>query len=165
MYELVDEELTRVEQFEAGYVVAWPAVYRFALAWTNDRQEALDAAQETFARLWERRGDYDLAVSMVPLALTVERRLLIDRGRRLVRQAKLLLRLGVSRQSSTVSNSDGWLDVQAAFGELTRIERTALIGLAIEGRTSEELSELLGMSAGAVRAAASRGRQKLRAIE
>ena len=53
------------------------------------------------------------------------------------------------------------LDVRAAFGSLSARERAALVSTTILGLAPDEASEALGMSAGAVRAAASRARQKL----
>lgn len=80
------EDVGLRERFEAAYLRGWTPVFRFALAWTNDREEAMDAAQETFTRIWERRKQVDFAADIVPLAIVIERRLLTDRWRRLRRR-------------------------------------------------------------------------------
>ena len=49
----------------------------------------MDAAQEAFARIWERRDTIDLSADIVPLAITIERRLLTDRWRALRRRMQL----------------------------------------------------------------------------
>jgi RNA polymerase sigma-70 factor (ECF subfamily) len=56
-----------------------------------------------------------------------------------------------------------WLDVAAAMGSLTPIERSALVMTALEGIPYEEAARVLGTSAGALRAAVSRARAKLEA--
>jgi RNA polymerase sigma-70 factor (ECF subfamily) len=160
VYVLVDEAATEA-QFDSAYRASWPSVYRFALAWTNDREEAMDAAQETYRRLWEMRARYDLSGDVTPLALTVERRLLADRWRRLVRRTRAIAQLLPTEHSWNPTSSDRWLDVQSAMSRLSALERVALLGLALEDRTSEDMASTLGISAGAVRAAASRGRSKL----
>ncbi len=61
-------------------------------------------------------------------------------------------------------NEDGvaaWLDVRAAFGRLSARERAALVSTTILGLTPDEAGEAMGVSAGAVRAAVSRAREKL----
>ena len=56
-----------------------------------------------------------------------------------------------------------WLDVSAAMGQLSTLERTALVMTALEGATYEEAGQILGTTAGALRAAVSRARTKLEA--
>jgi DNA-directed RNA polymerase specialized sigma24 family protein len=55
------------------------------------------------------------------------------------------------------------MDVTAAMGDLSPLERTALVMTALEGATYEEAGRVLGTSAGALRAAVSRARAKLEA--
>ena len=54
-----------------------------------------------------------------------------------------------------------WLYVQAAMGDLSSLERSAMVMTAIEGATYEEVAVVLGTTAGALRAAVSRARTKL----
>jgi RNA polymerase sigma-70 factor (ECF subfamily) len=146
------------ELFETAYARGWTPVYRFALAWTNDREEAMDAAQEAFARIWERRDTIDLSADIVPLAITIERRLLTDRWRALRR--RMQLNMG-SRRTWSASDSDDWADVQAAFSRLTPAERVTITATTVSGLSYAEVGEALGITEGAARAAASRGRRKL----
>jgi len=53
--------------------------------------------------------------------------------------------------------------VSAAMGQLSTLERTALVMTALEGATYEEAGQILGTTAGALRAAVSRARTKLEA--
>lgn len=144
--------------FEAAYLKSWVPVYRFALAWTNDRDEAMDAAQETFARIWERRDQIDFTTDIVPFAITVERRLLTDRWRSLRRR----LRFGVRpARTWSATDSDEWVDIRAAFSRLSPTERVVITAVAVSGLSYAQTGEVLGISEGAARAAASRARRKL----
>ena len=142
--------------FDDTFRVTWPAVFRFAVAWTNDLHSAEDIAQEAFTRLWDRRDSVDWERPILGWLLVVTRRIATDRFRR-----RLPL-LGAPRVRDL--GEDGvaaWLDVRAAFGRLSAKERAALISVGLLGFTPDEASEPLGMSPGAVRAAVSRAREKL----
>jgi RNA polymerase sigma factor, sigma-70 family len=143
-------------RFHEAFQRDWPAVFRFAVAWTNDLPSAEDLAQETFARLWTRRASVDWERPVVPWLLVVTRRLATDRFRR--------LKVPYMRPSVRDLNEDGvvaWLDVRAAFGRLSARERAALVTTTILGLSPGEAAEALGMSPGAIRAAVSRAREKL----
>jgi RNA polymerase sigma-70 factor (ECF subfamily) len=143
-------------RFDEAFHRDWPAVYRFAVAWTNDLSSAEDIAQEAFTRLWDRRKSMDWERPVVSWLLVVTRRLATDRFRR--------LKTPFVSPGVRDLNEDGvaaWLDVRAAFRRLSPNERAALVSITILGFKTEEAAEALGMSAGAVRAAVSRAREKL----
>ncbi len=151
-----ENQLEDACRFDAAFRDAWPAVFRFAVAWTNDLRSAEDIAQEAFTRLWDRRETVDWERPVIPWLLVVTRRLATDRFRR--------LKTPFVTPRVRDLNEDGvaeWLDVQAAFKRLTARERAALVSVAILGFTPDEASTPLGMSPGAVRAAVSRARDKL----
>lgn len=143
-------------RFNEAFRDEWPAVFRFAVAWTNDLSSAEDIAQQAFTVLWDRRRSIDWERPVIPWLLVVTRRLATDRFRR--------LKAPFVPPRVRDLNEDGvatWLDVRAAFRKLSGRERAALISVAILGFTPDEASEPLGMSPGAVRAAVSRAREKL----
>jgi RNA polymerase sigma factor (sigma-70 family) len=143
-------------RFDTAFCEAWPAVFRFAVAWTNDLQAAEDIAQEAFTRLWDRRASVDWDRPVIGWLLVVTRRLATDRFRR-----RLAPFVAPRVRDLSEDGVAAWLDVRAAFGRLSARERAALISVGVLGFTPDEASEPLGMSPGAVRAAVSRARQKL----
>jgi RNA polymerase sigma factor (sigma-70 family) len=145
-------------RFDDAYSRAWTPIYRFALAWTNDPDEAMDVAQEVFARLWVRWDGLGDGRDIVPLGLTIARHLLTDRWRALRRRLRLRAPLAAGW---TAADTEAWLDVQSAFARLTATERVAVVATGVIGLSYAEVGDLLGRSEGSVRAAASRGRQKL----
>ena len=152
----MNTELDLERCFNDAYRAEWSAVFRFAVAWTNDLSAAEDIAQEAFTRLWDRRESIDWERPVVPWLLVVTRRLATDRFRR-IRSPVVAPRVRDLNDEALTS----WLDVQAAFSRLTDRERAALIATAVLGLSAEEAAEPLGSSPGAVRAAVSRARDKL----
>jgi len=145
--------------YDRAFEAHWSDVFRFALAWTNDWAEAEDLAQEAYLRLWNHRAHLDWDRPVLPWLLVTTRRLATDRFRRLRR--RLLSATGPASLDTATQNR--WLDVRAAMSDLSPLERSALVMTAIEGATYEEAAQVLGTTAGALRAAVSRARTKLEA--
>ncbi len=143
--------------YEQAYQRYWADVFRFALAWTNDWGAGEDLAQEAFLRLWDHRGRLDWQRPVLPWLLVTTRRLATDRFRRLRR----LVVSGPDPVSLDDTARARWLDVCAAMAVLSPLERTALVLTAVEGSSYEEAAQVLGTTAGALRAAVSRARTKL----
>ena len=153
--------MTRSTEFayDRAFEAHWSDVFRFALAWTNDWAEAEDLAQEAYLRLWNHRAHLDWDRPVLPWLLVTTRRLATDRFRKLRR------RLVSTSQPASLDTAvqARWLDVRAAMSDLSPLERSALVMTAIEGATYEEAAQVLGTTAGALRAAVSRARTKLEA--
>jgi RNA polymerase sigma-70 factor, ECF subfamily len=146
--------------FQRAAEELWTPVYRFALAMTNDLSEADDVAQEAFVRLWSRRASIDWKEPVLGWLLVTARRVALDRFRRLARA----LRFGSSPPAPVgldATTIDRFVDLRTELALLTPAERTAILLSAVEGWSADEIGAALGISAGAVRAAASRGRAKL----
>jgi RNA polymerase sigma-70 factor (ECF subfamily) len=143
-------------RFDTAFRETWPAVFRFAVAWTNDLHAAEDITQEAFTRLWDRRALVDWDRPVIGWLLVVTRRLATDRFRR-----RLTPFVAPRVRDLNEDGVAAWLDVRAAFGRLSARERAALVSVGVLGFTPDEASAPLGMSPGAVRAAVSRARQKL----
>lgn len=147
------------ERFAGVHDGCWTPVFRFALALANDWDAAEDLAQEAFARLWIHRATVDWERPLLPWLLTTTRRLAFDRFRR--------IRRALARGSAApLRGLDGderieWLDVQRAMAGLAPLDRAALTMVAIGGLSYEEAGDILGGSAGAVRARISRARRQL----
>lgn len=148
------------DAFQRAAEELWTPVYRFALALTNDLSEADDVAQEAFVRLWARRASIDWGEPVLGWLLVTARRVAFDRFRRLARA----LRLGASAPVAVgldAATIERFVDLRVELARLTPAERTAILLSAVEGWSADEIGAALGVSAGAVRAASSRGRAKL----
>lgn len=145
--------------YERAFEAHWHDVFRYALAWTNDWGAAEDLAQGAYLRLWSKRATLDWGRPVMPWLLVTTRRLAADRFRSLRR------RFFPPPRPTTFDESvrARWLDVQAAMSALSPLERTTLVLTALDGWSYAEAAELLESTPGALRAAASRAREKLEA--
>lgn len=161
VYKGVSTEIAVASSIEAAYQRAyeehWHHVFRFALAWTNDRAAAEDLAQESYIRLWNTRTSIDWERPLLPWLVVTTRRLATDRFRAIRRRVLNVPRAPTHDQEAR----DQWLDVRAAMARLSPLERTAIVLTALEGYSYADAAQVLGTSAGALRAAVSRARDKL----
>lgn len=148
------------DAFQRAAEELWMPVYRFALALTNDLGEADDVAQEAFVRLWRTRSTINWMEPVVGWLLVAARRIAQDRFRRLARELRLRPAPPVPA-GLDASTIERFVDLRGQLARLTSAERAAILLSAAEGWTTEEIGAALGISASAVRAAASRGRVKL----
>jgi RNA polymerase sigma-70 factor (ECF subfamily) len=148
------------EAFQRAAEELWMPVYRFALALTNELGGADDVAQEAFVRLWRSRATIDWSAPPIGWLLVAARRVAFDRFRRLARELRLRPAPSVPRALDTAT-IDAFVDLRARLRALSPTERAAVLMAAVEGLTTDEIGGALGISPGAVRAAASRGRAKL----
>lgn len=157
---MIEPKPSQDDAFQRAAEELWTPVYRFALAMTNDLSAADDVAQEAFVRLWTRREAIDWSEPVLGWLLVTARRIAQDRFRRLARA----LRLGSASPAPAgidATTVDRFIDLRAELARLTPTERAAILLSTVEGWTAEEIGAALGISAGAVRASASRGRAKL----
>jgi RNA polymerase sigma-70 factor (ECF subfamily) len=143
--------------YERAFEAHWHDVFRYALAWTNDWAAAEDLAQGAYLRLWSKRNTVDWGRPVMPWLLVTTRRLATDRFRSLRRR----IFPPAKPQAFDEEVRDRWLDVQAAMGSLSPLERTALVLTALDGWTYAEAAEVLESTPGSLRAAVSRARDKL----
>ena len=155
--EHADASLSAEVAFDRAYAEHWKRVFRFALAWSNDWAAAEDLAQEAYMRLWSKRSTIDWDRDPLPWLLVATRRVATDRFRSLRR------RVLAPRPAQALDENVrvAWLDVQASMAILSPLERSALVFTAVEGYPSADVAAALGVTAGAVRAAAARARDKL----
>src|SRR3954447_5709334 len=146
--------------FQRAAEELWMPVYRFALALTNDLADADDVAQEAFIRLWRSRSTIDWSAPPIGWLLVAARRVALDRFRRIARELRLRPAPAVP-PGIDVTTVEAFVDLRARLTSLTAAERVSILLPAAQGWSTEEIGAALGISAGAVRAAASRGRAKL----
>lgn len=132
-----------------------------------DREDAYDAAAETFLVAWRRREDIPPEKARAWL-FGVAYRVLANQRRRRKRQRRLLGRLrqvvaGVSSDAPDAAAvaSDGTADVVAALERLSPTDRELLRLVAWEGVSREEVGEIFGCSRNAVDQRLYRARTRL----
>ena len=148
-------------EFDTTFDRYWLPVFRLALAWTNDWAAAEDLTQDAFMKLWANRTGLDWSEPMLPWLLITTRRLATDRFRRLRTAFRASNSAGATSASVDVDARLRWLDLQPKLVALSPMQRSALVLTAVLGLPTDKAAEVLGTSAGAVRAAISRARANL----
>lgn len=118
-------------------------IYACTLRILGDVEEAKDATEEIFFRLWSRAGRYDPGrCSALAWILTVARRFALDRKRAITRRAKAMRRLHQDSES-TVDGDPDWLhrvDLVSALEQLSAKDRQLLEAAYFEGLSGSEIA-------------------------
>lgn len=145
-----------------------PRLYRYALRQTRSRTAAEDAVQQTFLQLHASRHRFARGAAVVPWAYAIARRLLIDAGRRDVREP---LRGGDAADLDAPSAAPR-ADDALVVAEQDRAARRDLEDLPaalrepfqlvkLDELSVAEAAEILGITPGMVKIRAHRARLRL----
>jgi len=141
------------------------SAYGFFLKRTGSPERAQDLYQELFLRLHRARDRYDASRPFAPWLFSIARRLLVDDARRAHRHHEVSMEGREVREKG--SNSEARLGdfevLGRALESLSDEERYIVLSSKLDGSGYPEIAAQLGKSAGAVRKAASRALQRLRA--
>ena len=139
----------------------------------NDPREAEDSLQEAFVCIWQRAQSYDSTLG-APFhwLLTIARNKAIERARSRGRYQRLVDEMGQRPPECKpvppsglyeATQSESITRMRAALESLSAEQREAIELAFLEGRTQQEISEILREPIGTVKARIRRGLLKLRA--
>lgn len=161
------ERLTR-SRFEALAAAESGRLYRFALSLTRDHAAAEDLVQETFARAFTRRESFRGEASVSTWLQRILHNAAVDRSRRHARE--ILVEEVEERWRDDAYTVDTAIVVERAqtrdqledaLVRLPFIYRAAVVLHDIEGWTSAEIAERLGIDLPAAKQRLRRGRMML----
>lgn len=136
------------------------ALFRFALASLRNRMEAEDVVQDSFARVWEHRGqvDFDKAKSYL---FTTAHHLIIDqvRQRREETSVETLFQLPDHQKSSYPDVNE---ILHQAVATLPEAQRSAVLLRDYEGYSYQEIGDITGQTEAQVKVNIFRARTALR---
>ena len=154
-------------EFHSRYLSLSDALYRVAFYILEDVEEAEDAVQELYLKLWKNRDALDGIRNPKAYAMTLLRNLCLDRVRHVARIA----------DADVPGNMGGEFDPDKAMDQKERLEmvlaavkslpdrqREILILRTVEGLSYEEIEERTGMNYLTLRVLLSRARQTLKKI-
>ena len=143
--------------FTAVYDRYWPAIFYFVRKFVTDKAQAEDITAESFIKLWQRRENFDNESSISSFLHTTARNASIDwlrSEKRQIQNKDELLHLIQQEQYVELQNdvkAELLKLVQAEIEKLPRkIKRVFLLSYA-EGKTNEEIAEMLGINNQSVR--------------
>jgi len=139
-------------------------VYGLACRMLGDREQALDAAQETFLKAWAGLDGFDRSRPFRPWLFAIAGNVCTDLLRRRRPTASLETAAGADAPAPPGDLPDSALmaaDMTRALQGLSEIERTTVLLKHVQGFTYEEISAMTGLPVGTLKSHAHRGRRKL----
>lgn len=150
--------------FEALYRQHVDRTYALALRMTGNQQEAEEAVQDVWVRVWERlasfKGDSAFTTWLHRIAVNVTLDHLRRRGRHERRSAPLD-HPAVKSRSALPDRPLDRMDLEKAIAGLPEGARTAFVLHEVEGLKCREVAEAIGRAEGTVKAQLFRARQLL----
>jgi RNA polymerase sigma factor (sigma-70 family) len=149
-------DLEREQRFLAAHAAAHDSIYRYLRRRTDGAATAEDLCAEVFRIVWEKSG-YGDDLSAVVL-FGVAKNVLRNHDRSVSRSAGLFMALRLERSYGTPAEESAVLD---AIELLAPKEREVILLTYWDGLTAVEVSQLLNLSATAVRMRLHRARKEL----
>ena len=154
------------ERFKAEVVPLREKLFHIALRMLEEPQDAEDAVQEAFLKLWHIRDSLDGYDSVAAFATTVTKNICVDKHR--IRGKETSLDEAIYRQAATDSpylqlerkNSDEL--IRWIIAKLPPLQQEIIRMKDIEEYEVEQIAEITGTRVEAVRMNLSRARKKVR---
>ena len=143
-------------------------LYRVALRITLDSLEAEDVVEDTLVRVWERRADVPPTVNLESYCLTICRNLAIDRsekkdaGHLPLEAASVETPIDTDHPDEELEKQERILWVKRVLNSLPEKQRTALQLREIDGRSYEEVAEVMQITEADVKVTLHRARKALK---
>ncbi|MCR4909739.1 MAG: sigma-70 family RNA polymerase sigma factor [Bacteroidales bacterium] len=152
------------EQFNSSYLSLAPTLYKVAFYILESEEEARDAVQDAFVKLWNDRDTLGDVNSPKAYAIRLVKNLCIDRIRRqrLEFPEKLPERVSPEGQDDEIDQKERLNMVMEAIKSLPDRQREILWLRTVENLSYDEISERLGMTPLTLRVLLSRARSKIK---
>ena len=140
----------------------------YARKLTEDPSDAEDAVQEIMLKLWNMRQKLDEYQSIEALAMTMTHHLCMDIWRAKRQDSLSLEQVQAPSQSATperlLEEKDEFRLMREIIDSLPTLQRTIIQMKDVQEYETEEIAEITGCSAEAIRSNLSRARKKVRDI-
>ena len=153
-------------QFHKVWLPLQDRFWRIAFYLLEDREDAKDAVQELYLKLWKLRGQLDLIRDAEAYGALLMRNLCIDRIRRRRPSEALREDMGAPcvPPDDVLAQRESLQAVAAAMDRLGESQRTLLSLRVFQGLSYEEIGRKTGRSGLNVRVQVSMARKKLKQL-
>ena len=153
------------EAFTELHRLLAPKLRAYVLRLSRDAALADDVVQATFAKLHRARATYLPGAKVMPWALVIARRTLLDERRGLAAQRELLDEDGVLPEGrAELPDPEHVADMRRALAKLPDNYRSAIQLTKLVGFSGEEAARLLSTTQSAIKLRVHRGYAMLRSI-
>ena len=155
-----------IEEFKIKALPVKNKLFRIAKRLLNNHEEAEDAVQEAFIKLWLKRDELEKYKSIEAFAVTITKNLCID----ILRSKKAVLtEMNEEFQKSqydtpeqSYEKNEVYRQIKQAIEQLPENQKIAIQLRDIEGYEMEEVAKILDTSVGNVRVILSRARNAVK---
>jgi RNA polymerase sigma factor (sigma-70 family) len=148
-------------RFRTVFESTYPALARYARHRVLSAGDADDLVAETYEVAWRRLDKVPAGDEALPWLLAVERNLLRNRRRKLLRERAVLERLGPPVEASAEPAMYSWRDIRHALDRLSDEDRELLLLIAWDGLEPSQAAVVLGLNAGVARTRLHRARARM----
>ncbi|MEJ2595230.1 MAG: sigma-70 family RNA polymerase sigma factor [bacterium] len=154
------------EEFNSRLLPVKNKIYRFSLSLLMNKQEAEDATQEVYLKMWDMRNQLGKYKNMEALMMTITKNHCLDRLRVKKNKAASLdvnVHDSHSENPQQIAEQADMLNrVLKVMQSLPEQQKTIVHLRDIEGYAFDELQEITGFDLNYIRVNLSRGRKKIR---
>ncbi|HKK45302.1 MAG TPA: RNA polymerase sigma factor [Balneolaceae bacterium] len=158
------------EEFKTRVLPVKGKLFQLAVTMLNGRQEAEDAIQDVYLKLWNMRERLSEYHSIEALAVTVTKNLCLDRLRSYRNRKRnagglehmQLVSAGQNDPAETVELNESLQHVRDIIARLPDQQRLVIHLRDIEQYSYEEIAEITGLKVNNIRVALSRARKSVR---
>ena len=158
--------MMKPEQFKADVLPLRDGLFRIARRMLEEEQDAEDAVQEAFLKLWQLRDSLDRYDSLAAFATTVTRNLCIDKLRLRERQCSLddslYKQAAPDNPYQQLERSSTEALLKAIIEDLPGLQQAIIKLRDIEEYELDDIATITGTSVEAVRVNLSRARKRVR---
>ena len=151
--------------FHSDYLSLSSGLYRIAYYILESRQEAEDAVQDLFLKLWKMRDALDSVRNPMAYCTLILKNICIDRirsSRKEVHPAFLPENEEEVPQDERIDSKERLEKVLAAVKSLPERQRQILVLRLVEGKTYDQISEITKLNYLTIRVMLSRARKTLK---
>lgn len=167
----LDHALTEVqgrdaEVFRSGLLAAVPTLRRFVRSLGCDYATADDVVQDVMLRAWRSQSSFQPGTNLEAWLFTITRNQFYSLTRKRGREVEdvdgeFTSRLAVAPEQTGCADLQ---DVRTALTRLPTAMREALVLVAVEGMSHEQVAEVMGCQVGTVKSRVFRARERLVAL-
>lgn len=154
------------EEFKSRLLPAKNKMFRFAYSLLSNRQEAEDAVQEVYLKMWKMRSEIEKYKSTEALMMTITKNLCLDKIK-MKKNKAISLDASINPHSSVdpqlyTEQADLVNKVKQVIQKLPEQQKVIVHLRDVEGCDFEEIMNITGQELNYVRVNLSRGRKKIR---
>ncbi|MEK6482205.1 sigma-70 family RNA polymerase sigma factor [Catalinimonas sp. 4WD22] len=157
-----------LEEFKHSVLPVKNKLYRFALRYLGNEDEAQDVVQEVLIKAWDRRADLHLYRSVEAWCMKLTRNISLNKlksghySKTEVLEEELTFTYQSQSPYESTETQDVLSNLQRFMQQLPPLQKQVLQLRDVEGYSYEEISEVLNVSLGQVKINLFRARQSLK---